>query len=85
MSDQVLITGGAGFIGFQLATALQKDGYQVCLVDNYSRGTQDSHLRSLLEKDRVQFIQADLLDPMQVADLGTDFSTIFQPETIEGL
>ena len=85
MSDQVLITGGAGFIGFQLATALQKDGYQVCLVDNYSRGTQDSHLRSLLEKDRVQFIQADLLDPRQVADLGTDFSTIFHLAAIIGV
>ena len=35
---KVLITGGAGFIGCNLAKRLQNDGYKVYIIDNLSRG-----------------------------------------------
>jgi dTDP-glucose 4,6-dehydratase len=41
MSDQVLVTGAAGFIGSHLAEALVRDGYRVrALVRYTSRGTR---------------------------------------------
>ena len=35
--DQVLITGGAGFVGSNLAHALLRDGERVIVADNFSR------------------------------------------------
>ena len=32
----VLVTGGAGYIGSHTVIALQENGYQVVVVDNYS-------------------------------------------------
>ena len=38
MTKSALITGGAGFIGFHLATNLSDDGLDVTILDNFSRG-----------------------------------------------
>ena len=37
MRDSVLITGGAGFVGSNLAHALLADGHRVIVADNFSR------------------------------------------------
>ena len=46
---RVLITGGAGFIGSNLAAALARAGHSVVLADNLSRPGSAVNLRSLLE------------------------------------
>lgn len=35
---EVLVTGGAGFIGSNLVNVLIKDGYSVLIIDNLSKG-----------------------------------------------
>ena len=47
---RVLITGGAGFIGYHLATELVDNGYAVDLVDNFSRAVADPDLDALAER-----------------------------------
>ena len=42
---QALITGGAGFIGTNLAKRLLKDGYEVIIFDNYSTGTRANQIK----------------------------------------
>jgi len=43
----ILITGGAGFIGFHLARKLIDRGDRVVIADNFSRASLDPHLSSL--------------------------------------
>ena len=57
---EVLITGGAGFIGFHLAKKLQKQGYTIHIIDNLSRGKFDSEFKNFIKKKNVSFIKHDL-------------------------
>ena len=58
-SSQVLVTGGAGFIGSHLARRLLDAGAAVRVVDNLSTGFH----RNLTEiLDRIDFIEDDIAD-----------------------
>jgi len=58
----VLVTGGASFIGSHLVDALVELGAHVRVVDNLSSGKPEN-LRSHLRRGQVEFRQVDLLDP----------------------
>ncbi|MFG0262389.1 MAG: SDR family NAD(P)-dependent oxidoreductase [Novipirellula sp. JB048] len=62
MSSKVLITGGAGCIGSDLAEVLVARGDHVTVLDNLSSGRRE-HLEALLPHANFRFIQGDLLDP----------------------
>ena len=54
---KVLIMGGAGFIGFNIAKFLQqKEGYQITIADNLSRGKMDNFLSDFIKNENVNFI-----------------------------
>jgi CDP-paratose 2-epimerase len=59
-----LITGGAGFIGTNVAARLLEDGRRVRIVDNLSRAGVESNLRWLCDTfgDRVERVIADVRD-----------------------
>lgn len=60
MADELyLITGGAGFIGSNLAEALVRDGERVRIFDNFSTGTMEN-LAAV--KDRIDVVEGDLRD-----------------------
>ena len=60
----ILITGGAGFIGSSLALDLISNGHTVYVMDNLSpqiHGANSSASPTLLKiKDKVNFIQGDV-------------------------
>ncbi len=64
-----LITGGAGFIGCNLADALLRDGEEVTVLDNLSRPRTDQNLRWLQERHgaALRFIEADVRDAAATA------------------
>jgi UDP-glucose 4-epimerase len=57
----VVVTGGAGFIGSHLVDALVSRGDRVAVIDNLSAGTREN-LAGHLERDTVTLVQADLLE-----------------------
>lgn len=63
---KILVTGGAGFIGSQVADAYLEAGHQVVIVDNLCTGKKENVNR------RAKFYQADILSP--------DLKKIFEEE-----
>ena len=57
---KVVITGGAGFIGFHLAKALVRLKYKVIIWDDLSRGQLDDELKQLLKNKNVTFLKINL-------------------------
>ncbi len=72
--QQVLVTGGASFIGSALVDALVERGAKVRVVDNLSSGKL-ANLQTHLDNRRIEFFQSDLLDPSvsRQAVAGCDF------------
>jgi CDP-paratose 2-epimerase len=66
----VLITGGAGFVGTNLADRLLEQGESVLIFDNLGRGGVERNFEWLFEKhgDKVQLETADIRDAHMVRD-----------------
>ena len=83
--SKVLITGGAGFIGYHLARKLLAAGFHIDLVDNLSRGVADPALETLLQQPQVKFIEADLLNSGALSGLARDYRYIYHLAAIIGV
>ena len=57
---KILVTGGAGFIGYHLADYLSTFPYEITIIDNLSRGKMDEEFQALISKGNVIYINADL-------------------------
>lgn len=55
---KVLITGGGGFVGSNLADRLLSDGHDVLVIDNYATGRRDN----LTEHDGLRIVEATIAD-----------------------
>jgi UDP-glucose 4-epimerase len=81
---RALITGGAGFIGLHLAAHLVSRGYQMDLLDNFSRGRRDADLEEQSARPGVRLLSVDLLGD-SLASLGSDYTHIFHLAAILGV
>ena len=43
----ILVTGGAGFVGTNLIKQLLKEGHKVISIDNYSTGKKENHIKGV--------------------------------------
>lgn len=85
--SRILITGGAGFIGYFLSARLaQNKANQITLLDNLSGISQpDSQLQKLLGRRNIRFIQGDLLDKNSLLKLGKGYEYIYHLAAIRGV
>lgn len=69
-----LVTGGAGFIGSHIATALVERGEKVRVLDNLSMGKLEN-LAAI--QGKIEFIEGDIADPDAVARAMKDVEVVF--------
>ncbi len=62
---QILVTGGAGFIGSHLCERLLNDGEQVICLDNFFTGSRDN-IAHLIDNPRFELIRHDVVEPIRL-------------------
>lgn len=75
----VLITGGAGFIGSNLAFRLLREGHEVIVYDNFSRAGVERNFRWLQASygRQVRLMEADVQDEKRLAAAVSGCSRVF--------
>ena len=79
---KILITGGAGFIGSNLAEKLAGQGQQVAVLDNLATGRL-SNLKKI--ENQIQFIQADIRDLDSLRESFKGFDFVFHLAALPGV
>jgi UDP-glucuronate decarboxylase len=65
MGKQILITGGAGFLGSHLCEKLLLDGNDILCVDNFFTGNREN-ISHLLDESNFEFLRHDITFPLYV-------------------
>ena len=81
---KILVTGGAGFIGFYLCKKFIDKGFKVDLVDNFKRGIVDFELKELIKNPKVKLIKSNLLK-LNLKEWNNDYDMIFHLAAIIGV
>ena len=79
LSGIALVTGGAGFIGSHIASALSKQGARVRVIDDLSTGSEEN-LREI--GDDIDFIKASITDTSALARALENVELIFHEAAI---
>ena len=73
---QILVTGGAGFIGSHLVDRLLREGHEVFAYDNFSTG-RERFLAQAAGSPRFNLIRGDLLDRERLTAATTGVDLVF--------
>ena len=74
----ILVTGGAGFIGSHLCDALVEAGHRVTVIDNLLLGREEN-IAQLFDCERFKFVQGDILNTFFLDKVFAEniFDTVF--------
>lgn len=73
---QVLVSGGAGFLGSHLCQSLLKDGHRVVCLDNFLTGKK-ANVEIFLNHPKFLLVNADVSRPLPEVITDTKFDYIF--------
>jgi UDP-glucuronate 4-epimerase len=76
----ILLTGGAGFIGSHVLESLLHDGASVTVLDNfdpfYSRASKESNIAKVRTHPGLRFVEADIRDPAALHGIAGAYDAI---------
>lgn len=78
----VVVTGGAGFIGSHLTEALVRGGYHAIVIDDLSSGKLDNIKDLLCE---VKFVKGSIIDFPLLKELFHDVDYVFHQAAISSV
>ncbi len=81
---KILITGGAGFIGYHLAKRLAAKKYKIVIADNFFRSQHDKDLAGLLAMPNVKLMETDLTRTKNWKQLGSGYDEVYHLVGING-
>ena len=75
----VLITGGAGFVGSNLADRLASEGHEVIVYDSLARPGVETNLAWLIDRHgpRIRPVQADIRDAATLTEAARQAKAVF--------
>jgi len=82
---KILISGGAGFIGYHLACKFLKENHNVTLIDNLNKTGIDSELKNLVNNKNIKLIKKNLENTEELLDLPDDFEIVIHLAAILGV
>lgn len=83
---RILVTGGAGFIGFHLCSHLAEDpDTRLTIVENFSRGRKDADFDSLFARGNVDLVSADLTIAGSLENLKGSFDRVYHLAAMVGV
>jgi len=72
----ILVTGGAGFIGSHLSRYLISKGHKITILDNFSNSSP-ANIRDMLLNKQVKLVKGDVRDAKLISDVTDGIDTIF--------
>jgi len=84
--QKILVTGGAGFIGYNISKILsEQEGNEVHIIDDLSKGEMDDEFKSLIEKSNVTYYKMDLTDLNTYSKIEPEYDQIYHLAAIVGV
>lgn len=85
MSERILITGGAGFVGSHLADRLLQKGYKVRVLDSLAEQVHGTSGWPGYLDERVERIHGDIRDASKVAEALKDVTAVYHFASVVGV
>ncbi len=79
--NKVIVTGGSGFIGSNLADGLLERGYQVVIIDNLATG-RFANIKHLLVNKKVEFVRGSVASLLTLQKLFSGAEYVFHQAAI---
>ncbi len=84
MKENILVTGGAGFIGSHLCELLLEKGHQVVAIDNLSTGRLDN-IQHLLQTPGFQFVRETITNSQVLDRLTSEADIVIHLAAVVGV
>ena len=83
---KVLILGGAGFIGYNIARYLAENrNYELTIADDFSTGSNDSEIKSLCAQYKIRLIAADFSKQEAFKLLDVNYDDVYVLASVVGV
>lgn len=86
MTRKVLILGGGGFIGSEIARILSKrKNYEITIADNFHKNQDDYEFMSFIKKNNIKLLKSDFTNPNSFDLLDIEYDDFYMLASMIGV